>query len=430
MKDRNRHSNAKQDSGRARASSVAAPAPDLRAFLDAWRYDAGDNVRFDRAANGREIMVVRQRMGLEQYEVSGRPDGLRPHGEESALHFQLARLASARAAEAEEALKLSPAECAELFEEAALYDQRLRHFLRLRDWERAAGDSARNLRLLDFVSRHAEHAEDRAELEPWRPGTVRMNAIARAIPLFDHAHYDEALAIARAGLGSLDGADEHPALRETLLRRLRECLAAGPEDRRRQESHFIQQGDFWTVSYQGKTSHFKATRGLRLLADLLRHPGREFHVSELLGHPVEAPAGALMRLASADGIGPAHHAGSGEPLLDARAKTEIQQRLEELRGDLEEAVRCNDTGRAAEAREEMEGIAEQLASAFGLGGRDREARSPVERARSAVTKRIKESIARIAEVLPQLGRHLTARIKTGHFCSYNPHPDRWVVWKF
>ena len=44
----------------------------------------------------------------------------------------------------------------------------------------------------------------------------------------------------------------------------------------------------------------------------------------------------------------------------------------------------------------------------------------------AVTKRIKEAIDRIGEVI----RHLAARIKAGYFFCYNPHPDRPVTWKF
>lgn len=90
----------------------------------------------------------------------------------------------------------------------------------------------------------------------------------------------------------------------------------------------------------------------------------------------------------------------------------------------------NDSYRAARARSETDAMAEQLAAAVGLGGRDRRASSDAERARTAVTKRIKEAINRIGEVIPPLGRHLAARIKTGYFCSYNPHPDRPVVWKF
>jgi non-specific serine/threonine protein kinase len=75
-------------------------------------------------------------------------------------------------------------------------------------------------------------------------------------------------------------------------------------------------------------------------------------------------------------------------------------------------------------------IAQHLAFAIGLGGRDRKTSSEAERARCAVTKRIKQSIQKIGDAIPALGHHLTARIKTGYFCSYNPHPDRPVTWKF
>ncbi len=435
MKARIQNSARKHDEGRKQTLRKSVPADDartmdLRAVLDAWPYDPGRNVRLARAPNGREIIQVRQPMGLEQYEIAGRPDGLRPHGAESAWHFQLARLAAAEAAEAEPRFRLSSAECAELFAEAKIYDERLRHLLRLRDWERAARDSGRNLRALDFLTRHAEHEEDRAELEPWRPGTLRMDAIARGVLLLESGRYGEALALAQAALDVFDGDDGHSSLRETLLRKLAECLKAHPVDRARGESHFIRQGDYRTISYQGKSGHFKETRGLAVLAGLLRQPGREFHVSELLVHPVEPPEGSLIHLANGDRLAPAGHAPSGEPMLDARAKTEFRRRIAELRDDLAEAERRNDTARGSQVREEMDAIAGQLASALGLGGRDRQAGSPSERARSAVTKRIKESIAKIGEVLPLLGRHLSARIKTGYFCSYHPHPDRPVMWKF
>jgi hypothetical protein len=78
----------------------------------------------------------------------------------------------------------------------------------------------------------------------------------------------------------------------------------------------------------------------------------------------------------------------------------------------------------------VQAIADYLASAIGLGGRDRKTSSDAERARSAVTKCIRKAIQRIDEANPSLGYHLAARIKTGYFCSYNPHPERPVNWKF
>ena len=70
--------------------------------------------------------------------------------------------------------------------------------------------------------------------------------------------------------------------------------------------------------------------------------------------------------------------------------------------------------------------ARPLAEAFGLGNRDRATGSSAERARTAVTYRIRASLKRINEVHPELARHLTNAVRTGTWCSYRPETD--VVW--
>ena len=411
--------------------------PDLRKFLDSWPYDPDNNVRLARGADEREIMLVRQPLGLEEYEVQGRPDGQRPHESESVLEFQYARLAAARNAGAESALKLTAADCADLFDEGTIYYHRLIHFFRLKNWLRAERDSARNLQLLDFVKGYAEHEEDRIQLEQWRPYISRINAVARAMILLEKGQYEESLKIARDSIEGPKGVDEHPKgpreLAEALLQESRESLVIRPAFRPREESAYVLRGDYWTIRYQGQIARLKTTRGLHCLACLLRHPGREFHVSELIVDLIQVPVLAETRIAGHEEsvleVTTAHSKGPG-PILDARAKAEYKRRLHDLREDLDEAAQFSDRERAAKVQEEMDSISEQLAMAIGLGGRKRQAGSDAERARSAVTKRIKESINRISGPVPALGRHLAARIKTGFFCSYNPHPDRPVAWKF
>jgi hypothetical protein len=199
-----------------------------------------------------------------------------------------------------------------------------------------------------------------------------------------------------------------------------------------EESVFFRQGDYWTIQYEGEIARLKATRGLHCLALLLGHPHLEFHVSELVAevHVASVAHRASGGSSKEDGnqMGTSRLQDAG-PILDARAKAEYGRRLAELRGELEDAERLNDPTRAGRARQEMDYIADQLALAIGLGGRNRRAASQAERARSAVTKRIKHSIGKIAEAMPALGRHLAARIKTGYFCSYSPNPDRPVGWK-
>jgi non-specific serine/threonine protein kinase len=195
------------------------------------------------------------------------------------------------------------------------------------------------------------------------------------------------------------------------VNRVRESLAIGSILPTHEESLFLRQNDYWTIRYHGHAAFFKSMRGLCYLAILLSNPRREFHVMELLI--------CRMDVATTAGV----------PVLDARAKAEYKRRLSDLRQDLNEAERFNDPQRKTETQNELQAIADRLACAVGLGGRDRKTSSDAERARSAVTKCIKKAIQKIGDAIPSLGYHLAARIKTGYFCSYNPHPERPVNWQ-
>ncbi|MDP9183293.1 MAG: ATPase, partial [Actinomycetota bacterium] len=104
-------------------------------------------------------------------------------------------------------------------------------------------------------------------------------------------------------------------------------------------------------------------------------------------------------------------------VLDARAREAYKRRL----GQLEAEPSLSE----AEALE-RELLLEQLAGAYGLGGRVRRTGSSSEKARSAVTARVRDALKRIAALDPELGRHLTHSVRTGTFCSYAPEkPVEW-----
>ncbi len=77
---------------------------------------------------------------------------------------------------------------------------------------------------------------------------------------------------------------------------------------------------------------------------------------------------------------------------------------------------------------ERDFIAAELAAALGLDGRPRRAGDPAERARKAVTARIRLTIGRIEREHADLGRHLANSVRTGTTCSYRPEtPMLWTV---
>ena len=115
---------------------------------------------------------------------------------------------------------------------------------------------------------------------------------------------------------------------------------------------FRREGDYWTIAYDAAVVRLKDAKGLRYLEPLLRHPGRSFHVAELI-----------------------------------RMTALPERRLSPAKDGSVEAV---------------------------------------ERARKAVTNRIRETLMRVAGVHETLGLHLRNAVHTGTRCSYTPErPTRW-----
>jgi pSer/pThr/pTyr-binding forkhead associated (FHA) protein len=171
---------------------------------------------------------------------------------------------------------------------------------------------------------------------------------------------------------------------------------------------FKREGELWLVAFEGKSARLPDVKGFRDLARLLGSPGIETHCLELADRPAETAA-------------PGH-------VLDAQAKREIQLRVRDLQHEIDRADASHDAVRAGQARDELDRIAEVMAGALGLGGRSRALGSPAERARSAVTWRIRNAIRKIGASHPRLGRHLENAVRTGVFCVYQPEaPVDWSL---
>ena len=113
-------------------------------------------------------------------------------------------------------------------------------------------------------------------------------------------------------------------------------------------------------------------------------------------------------------------AGDAGEALDADARAAYKRRLAELDDELREAEAWNDGARLTRARGEIELLSAELSRAVGIGGRSRRVGSAAERARVAVTRRVRVDIKRVAEQSAEIGRHLEATLKTGMYCSYRP----------
>jgi hypothetical protein len=176
-------------------------------------------------------------------------------------------------------------------------------------------------------------------------------------------------------------------------------------------ARFQLEGAVWTLSFADRTVRLPDAKGLHDLAVLLGRPEREVHCTELV----------------TEGRAIAYQADLG-PTLDAQARRRYQARIIELQEDLVDAEDANDRGQAEQARLEMDLLVEQLTAATGLGGRASRTGSTTERARSAVSWRIRAAIKRIGAAHPTLGTHLEQAVRTGAWCVYQPdEPVRWQL---
>src|SRR6185312_2917124 len=195
-----------------------------------------------------------------------------------------------------------------------------------------------------------------------------------------------------------------------LLRRVDALTPHPPTGGSPETGRLHRDGPIWTIEWRGRRSTVADSKGLHDLAVLLARPGRAVPALELVAAAGGPPADA----AGAD-LG---------PILDDTARRSYRRRLAELDRELAEAD--TDLARVERLRAERSMLLDQLAGAFGLGGRPRIAGDPAERARKAVTMRIRAAIATIGRQDEALGRHLSITVRTGRLCSYQP--DGAVNW--
>lgn len=170
---------------------------------------------------------------------------------------------------------------------------------------------------------------------------------------------------------------------------------------------FRNEKETWQMSFAGTTVQIPTIKGFADIAILLSQPTQETHCNNLMGSPVSYD--------------------TGENVLDEKAQQQYKQRITDLQEDLQEAKDLNDQSQIETISTELDQLVEHLSKSFGLRGNSRKLGSVSEKARSAVTWRIRNAIKKIERVHPLLAKHLSKSIHTGTFCSYSPEKE--TIWQ-
>ncbi len=258
------------------------------------------------------------------------------------------------------------------------------------------------------LARAAIALEDRALcaelLEYVRPlaGSCAVNG---AMVAFAGSHAQTAGLLA-AALGEVEAAGALLGRAEETYRRLGAAgwLAELTGVRPAAVAEMRRDGAVWRLSFAGRTVTVPHSKGLADIARLLTAPGTDVHVLELAG--------------SADRSGPA-----GE-VVDRAALAAYRRRLVELDAELSGA----EPPRRARVEAERQALVAELGRVTGSRRQPRRfANHPAERARKAVSGRIRDAVRKLRPVLPELATHLDRTLVTGTYCRYRPDGTRWTI---
>lgn len=165
---------------------------------------------------------------------------------------------------------------------------------------------------------------------------------------------------------------------------------------------FRKEDELWELNYDQKSVHLTEVKGFHDLNKLLAKPGHSFHCAELMGAVLDE---------------------RGTKVIDARAKKEYQRKILDLQEEIQFHESSNDFIRAEEIQAQYDQLVDHLSQSLGLQGQIRTTGRTIDKARSAVTWRIRSAISRIEKVHPSMGKHLNNAVKTGTLCSYLPEKN-------
>jgi hypothetical protein len=176
--------------------------------IQGWPYDPEPGevlAREVRAQDRRVVLQIRVELGVLQLEITGRPDGTRPHGFATYLDYLRYSAAGRGQAPGGKAppWTMDQEHCAESDREFIQFYHRRMAWRALRRYDKALLDADHTLALMDFVHRHANDEDYIASHEQFR-GLVQFHrSQAQALTAIERRRPEEAIDALREGMEKL-----------------------------------------------------------------------------------------------------------------------------------------------------------------------------------------------------------------------------------
>ncbi len=163
---------------------------DLSAMMQAWPFDPTSvTARLVETHDQNEEVQLRLDLGILQMKLDGRPDGGRPHDQDSAFDYYRRKMITDRRA----GPSLDGDACAELQQECVQFYYRYLALMVLKDYDRVIRDTRHSLSIFQLVEKFAESDDLVWEFIQFKPYVHMMNARAKAEKLAAEGRIDEAV---------------------------------------------------------------------------------------------------------------------------------------------------------------------------------------------------------------------------------------------
>jgi len=173
-----------------------------------WEYDPENTVRFVDGDDGRQVLQVRLPLGIEQYELDGRPDGLKPFGRETILEEIESRLKTFVEEHGEDSgFSIEHDDFVSIQSEEALYYFRYLLLFQIGDYERTSRDTEHNLRACELIEKYCTNKEDKKSLLQYKPYVIRVNALSRSMLYLGKNEKKRALAAIKTAIENIESAE-------------------------------------------------------------------------------------------------------------------------------------------------------------------------------------------------------------------------------
>ncbi len=186
---------------------------DISDILKEWNYDADNTVRFIDGDDGRQILQVRLPLGIEQYELDGRPDGGEPFGRESVLDEMEFRVQKFIEEHGEDSgFNIEHEDFELIHSEGLLFYYRYLLLFQIGDYKRTARDTEHNLRICRLIENYCTNKEDRESMLQYKPYIIRVNALSRSMLFLGDNDKRRALATIHTAIEEIESAEPIPSM--------------------------------------------------------------------------------------------------------------------------------------------------------------------------------------------------------------------------